>query len=378
MNKVFKSYFLLIIIAIGFFSCSSRHSDEIDFSELELIDSLEIMMPLGFLQMSKWQTYSENGKTYLIEYGLNRNGDLLIFKLDFNKGKYLEPLEIPNQGPDGFNSFGVSISYQGADSIYVFPASKEEFILYDSFGKKKREYPYNGEDRLRFYTSGVYSDISKSKEGLLIPTINDTRYDDPQYFEKVVPATFYDFEKQKFDIGIPYPDYLQGKYFPSNLTAAQVTYLKDDISIINYSFSDSLYLYNSNDNSISSIYCGIPNERGLNYLNSVPDRAKSLNYNAKEKNFEFSKYYNGKIYRLVSHLSEKRDRELNAYEIIAKNARGVTLIELDPDTKRIKYYKMPIARYFVFQGDKLFVGGVSMREDENQDVFKKFYIYSLK
>lgn len=368
----------MIALTICFYSCSSRHSDEIDFSELELLDSLDIMMPLDFLQMSKWQTYSENGKTYLIEYGLNRNGDLLIFKLDFNKGKYLEPLEIPNQGPDGFNSFDVFISYQGTDSIYVFPASKEEFILYDSFGKKRKVYPYNGEERLRFFTSGVYSDISKSKEGLLLPTINDTRYDDPKYFEKVIPATFYDFEKQKFDFGIPYPDYLHGKYFPSNLTAAQVTYLKDDLSIINYSFSDSLYLYNTNDNSISSIYCGIPNERGLNYLNSVPDRAKSLNYITKVKNYEFSKYYNRRIFRLVSHVSDKRDRELSILEIITKNARGVTLIELDPDTKRIKYYKMPIARYFVFQGDKLFVGGVSMREDENQDVFKKFYIYSLK
>ena len=38
---------------------------------------------------------------------------------------------------------------------------------------------------------------------------------------------------------------------------------------------------------------------------------------------------------------------------------------------------MPIARYFVFQDNKLIVGGVSMWEDDNQDTFMKYYIYNL-
>ena len=66
-----------------------------------------------------------------------------------------------------------------------------------------------------------------------------------------------------------------------------------------------------------------------------------------------------------------------AYEILANNLKSVGLLALDLKTREIKIYEMPIAKYFAFIGNKLYVGGVSVREDEDDDTFRRFYIYDL-
>lgn len=373
-----KGFIFLLAFVTFLSSCTFNRKLNFEYSELQKKDSLEIKLPLDYIALSKWQTFKNSDQTFLLEYGFNRDQDLLIFKIDLKKGDYLDPLKISNEGPNGFNSSDLFISYQGSDSIYVFPVTKNKFSLYNSSGEKLLEFPYNNTERTRFYTSGVYSDISKYDNGLILPTINDTRFDDPNYFEKVIPVSYYDFELKQFDKEIPYPDYFEGKYFPSNVTAAQVSFMKDDISIINYSFSDSIYLYNSLENKLQGVYCGIPTETTFQYFTQVPDRTMSLDYITKEKNYEFVQFHNGKIYRIVSHLKSEKFRNLSIYQIISENLRGVTLIELDPSSKTLKYYEMPIARYFVFQENELIVGGVSMWEDENQDTFMKYYIYNLE
>ncbi|WP_146613669.1 hypothetical protein [Algoriphagus yeomjeoni] len=309
---------------------------------------------------------------------MDRRQDLLILRLDLEQGAYLEPIHIPREGPDGFNAPDLFISYKAEDSIYVFPALKDHFYLYNSFGEILKEYSYNSRDFSRFYISGFYSDIFYRNGEMILPTINDTRYDDQDYFEKVIPFQKYELVEQRFSDSIEYPKSLIGKFLPSNLTGGQISNYDNETAIINFPFSDSLYLYKYEDKSIVTFYCGIETGHKNNFYDHVPDRAESIEYLTKEKNYEFSKVHNGKVYRLVSHLKDENARELPLFDIINQNLRGVTMIEFDPKDSSINYYEMPIARNFVFQDDRLIVGGISIREDENQDTFRKFYVYQLK
>ncbi|WP_425636604.1 hypothetical protein ACPUEN_14425 [Algoriphagus yeomjeoni] len=368
---------ILSFIAFSIGCSSKRSSDIFEYSDLPLVDSIEIKLPLEFLPNSKWQTFNDSFQNLLIDYGLDRNGDLLVLRLDFEKGEYLDPIHIPREGPDGFNAPDVFISYQGLDSIYVFPATSDRFFLYNSLGKRTGEYRYNSSSSTHFYMSGFYSDIFFSDGKMILPTINDTRYDDKSYFEKVIPFQKYDLTKQRFSDSIEYIKSLAGKFLPSNLTGGQVSNYDDVNALLNYPFSDSLYLYNYERKSMQSFYCGIETGHRTKFYDHVPDRAESIDYIAKEKNYEFSKMHNGKIYRLVSHLKNENARELPVLDIITQDLRGVTMIKLDPKNSSINYYKMPIARNFVFIGNQLIVGGISSREDENQDTFRTFYVYQM-
>lgn len=373
-----KSYSIMVALAILSIGCSSKkNSEDFNYSELELIDSIEVQIPLEFVPITKWQTFSDFSQTLLIDYGIDRNGDLLILRLDFEKEKYLKPIHILREGPDGFNGPDVFISYQSIDSIYVFPATSDRFYLYNSLGKKINEYRYNSSESTRFFMNGFYSDIFYSNGSMILPTINNTRYDDLDYFEKVIPLQKYDLSQRKFTDSIAYPKTTAGKFLPSNLTGGQVSKFDSETVLINYPFSDSLYLYNYKDKSIETFYCGLKTGTKSKFLDHVPDREESREYVVKEKNYEFSKIHNGKIYRLVSHLKNENDRELAPIDIIRNNLRGVTMIEYNVDNKSINYYEMPIVRNFVFRENHLIVGGVSIREDENQDTFRKFYVYQL-
>ncbi|WP_140160521.1 hypothetical protein [Algoriphagus antarcticus] len=329
------------------------------------------------MPISKWQTFSDSSQTLLIDYGMDAKGDLLVLRLNFERGEYLEPIYIPREGPDGFNATDLFISYQGQDLIYVFPSATDKFYLYNSLGKLVEKYNYNDGDYTRFYISGFYSDIFYNQGEIMLPTINDTRFDDRDYFEKVIPFQKYDFTSRKFTDQVIYPEFVGGKFLPSNLSGGQISSYDSKTALINYPFSDSLYIYSFENKSIDAFYCGIENGHKTKFLDHVPDKEVSREYVVKEKNYEFAKTHNGKVYRLVSHLKNENSRELTPIDIIRRDLRGVTMIEYNPEDKSINYYEMPIARNFVFQENKLVVGGISIREDENQDTFRKFYVYQL-
>ncbi|NVK49147.1 MAG: DUF4221 family protein [Cyclobacteriaceae bacterium] len=364
-----------LILFFIFFSCSKR-KQEFTFSKFKSVDSLEVLLPLQYIPITYWTTFTTNQQTFLVEYGLDSNGDLLILQVDFNQRSYLEPLLIPREGPNGFNSSSVALHFHTIDSIFVFPATQNRFFLYNSEAQKVDEFLYNSPDFARYYRSGFYSNAVLINEGLAIPTVSDIRYDDQDYFGKEIPLRLYDLQEEEFVNQFCFPDYLKGSFLPSELSGPILEKMGDDRLVVNYRFSDSLYILTAKEKTRDAVYCGIPQWDVPPLLSRYPNRGQELDYKIKEPDFETVFFRNGKIYRIVSHLKDKKYYELSGFEILEKNLRGVTLIELDLETKQQRFYEMPIAKYFVFDKDFLIVGGVSSRE-ENGDIYRKFYKYSF-
>lgn len=358
-------------------SCSFENfDDEFSYSEFAKIDSLEVKLPLEYIQITNWTTYSSEGKELLVEYGLNGNGDLVIHRIDFDKKTYLEPIHISREGPNGFNSSAASVCFKAKDSIYVFPTGRKLFYLYNSKGIKTNEYKYNSMNNSNFYKNGWYSSMAFFEKSLILTTVDNTRYDDPDFFDKVSPIQFYNLDSNTFTDQIVFPEFVKGKYTPSNLSGAMIDQVDKDCILINYSFSDSIYIYNIKDKLANSFFCGSDNFGSPRILDFLPDRSQSLNYTTKEVNYETGFYHQEKVYRIVSHLISKQFYEYSPFEIIQNNWRVVSLIELDLETNKLRYFKMPTAKYFVFQKNQLFAGGVSVREEAG-DIYRKFYKYTF-
>lgn len=376
MIKLFQKGCLFGALLL-FSHCEERSMSKVSpITQLNLLDSLELEMPLEFLSLTKWTSYSFKEGVHLVEYGLFRNEGLVIHRIDFEQQKYLRPIKIPTEGPDGFNSSNASIFFQDENSIFLFPTGSKRFYKYDTLGQKKMEFEYNSEDNGRFFTTGYYTTAIEQENTFVISTINDTRYDDPNYYKKVFPVSQLDLTSGEFIKKIPYPANLSDQIFPSNLVGATVSNFQSGEVLINYCFSDSLFTYNFRENSIESIYCGLEGWDQPKSLQVHPDRFESLEYQAKELNYQNVFFHEGKIYRLVSHLKDDDYRELSISEILKKNLRELTLIQLDPEEDIINYYKMPLTKYFLFDENKLYVGGISVRE-EGEESYRTFYIYSL-
>ncbi len=364
-----------LILFLSSCSCSEKN-DEFFYSEFTQLDSLEIALPLEYLQITNWTTYNSNEKKILVEYGLNSEGNLLIHQIDFDKKTYLNPIYINREGPDGFNSFGASVFFKSEDSIYVFPSSKDSFFLYNSKGIKSNEYKYNSLNNDRYYKNSYYSSTAIFDQLLMMTTVDDTRYDDPEFLKKVSPVQLYDLRSSSFIDRLNFPDFVKGKYMPSNISGATISQIDKDNILINYSFSDSIYIYNVKDKLMMSLYCGSTSFGSPRLLDYVPNRYQSLEYISKEVDYESAFFHREKIFRVVSHLLDSKYYSYGPLEIVQNEFRVVSLVEMNLDTKKLKYFKMPTAKYFVFQGNHLFVGGVSVRE-ENGEIYRKFYKYSL-
>ena len=359
-------------------SCSFEKSDQkFSYSSFTELDSLEIVMPDEFLQFTNWTTYKKNEQTILVEYGLWGQGDLVIHQVDFNKATYENTISIPREGPDGYNSSTASVFVKNEDSVFVFPAARNSFFLYNSAGKQVNEFQYNSSNFERYYKNGYYSSLVSLKEGMILTTINDTRYDDPHYFGKVSPIQFYDQNSSQFVGKIDFPEFIQNKYLPSELSGAMISEIDKDQVLINYNFSDSIYIYNLRNNVMKGFYCGSNHFGKPKLLERLPYKGQEIEYSVKEVNYELAFYHNSKIYRVVSHISADKYRDYSVMEIVSQNLRAFSLVEMDLKTGVLKYYQLPIAKYFVFQDNFLFVGGVSVREDD-QDTYRRFYKYTLE
>jgi hypothetical protein len=216
-----------------------------------------------------------------------------------------------------------------------------------------------------------------SGDTMILTTVNNTRYDDPDYFTKVNPIQSFDLGSQSFEDKIGYPDYIKGKFLPVDLTLPMFAPMNDKNFLLNYSFSDSIYIYNLQNKGITSMYCGADYFGQPKFLDAVPNREENLAYKIMEVDYELAFYHNSKIYRIVNHVSSGDYNNLTPMEIMLQNRRKVSLIELDPETGIMKYYEMPIAKYFVFQDNYLFVGGISVRE-EGDETYRRFYRYTLE
>jgi len=374
----FKGGWFLAISILLLHSCSIDKQDQnFAYSSFKELDSLEIVMPEEFLQHTNWTTFRKDERTMLVEYGLNGVSDLVIHQVDFNDELYSNTIIIPREGPDGYNSSEASVFIKGEDSLYVFPAARSSFFLYNSEGKKVNEYQYNSSRFERYYKNGYYSSMITLGEEMILTTVNDTRYDDPDYFNKVSPIQFYEPNSSKFVDKIGFPEFVQGKYLPSSLSGAMITKIDEDQMLINYNFSDSIYIYNIPNKVTTSFYCGSNHFGRPNLLEKLPNQSQELEYKVKEVNYELGFYHNGRIYRIVSHLSADKYRDYSVFEIVSQNLMAVSLIEMDLKTGLLKYYQMPIAKYFVFQDNFLFAGGVSIREDES-NTYRRFYKYTLE
>lgn len=339
------------------------------------MDSLEIEMPKEYLQITNWSTYDSGKNKILVEYGYNKFGSLIIHQIDFEKQKYLDPVIIERDGPEGYNSSSASVYFESADSIFVFPSARPFFLLYDRHGNLIEQFLYNSNDNSKYYRAGFNSSAVTIGQKMMIPTVQDFRYDDPNYFTKAIPIKLYDFENNIFDLELRHPNYTSSKVVPSSFTGPTLAKYDEESVLINYRFADSLYIWNSKTNSKTSIYVGSKYFGNGKLLNRYPNRGEDLEYKIKEVDYELAKHHNDKIYRVVSHIAPNA-KNLKTFEIMERGLRKVSLIELDMKSKIPKYYQLPIAKYFVFQGNHLIAGGVSIREEGNKTI-KRFYKYTL-
>lgn len=360
-------------------SCNSESTDgEFDvYNEFEKLDSIEVSLPDEYLDITKWTVYNDGKANILVEYGLASNGDLIIYQIDFTKDGYRKPLIIPREGPNGFNSFDASVIFKSRDSLFIFPSGKDKFFLYNQSGVKISDHLYNSSTNYHYYREGWFSSGVFLGKNLVIPTVNSTRDDSFDFFSSVSPIQIYNIETKEFTKNYSYPDFIIGKYLPSNFVGATISPINQNSFLVNYNFSDSVYIYNLKNNSVKSHFMGGEKVGSPKFLENYPDKVESRDYLIKEVDYEFAVHSNNKVYRVVSHLSNKNHKNLSLLEILKENLRIVTLIELDLSTNKLKYYKMPIAKYFLFNKNSLVVGGVSLRESDSL-LLRKFYIYSLE
>jgi len=377
MNITFsKMYWFLSIPIFLIFSCNSGNQDkEFAYSEFVVLDSFEVVMPAEYLQQTNWTTYKNDNKNILVEYGLFGEDELIIHQLDFDEEAYVQTIKIPREGPEGFNAYNASVYFKNEDSLYVFPMGRNSFFLYNSTGEKINEYPYNSSKVERYYKSSYYSSLIHLSNELILPTINDVRYDDADYFKKVNPIQSYNLLTSKFVDKIEYPEFIHGKFIPS-LTGATISPFDEDQFLINYSFSDSIFIHNYKTKETRSIYCGADYFGKPKLLDRVASKNEQTEYAVKEVNYEVAFYHNSNIYRIVNHVTASDYENYSIFEILTENRRLVSLVELNSKTGEMKYYKLPIAKYFVFQDNFLIAGGVSIREDENE-TYRRFYKYTL-
>ena len=369
-----KSWFVCISLALFLsFSCENQ---SFIYNNFPSLDSLEIVMPDEYLQFTNWTTYKKNKQTILVEYGLYENGDLIIHQVDFNTEAYVNTMRIPRDGPDGYNSSAASVFIKNEDSVYVFPSARNSFFIYNADGKQVSKLQYNSSNFERYYQSGYYSSMVPLNGRMMLTTINDTRYDDPEYFNKVTPIQFFDQNSSQFVEKIHYPKFIRGK-FVIGFTGATLSQIDADRILINYSFSDSISIYNIETKVTTSFYCGADHFGKPKLLDKLPNKAQEFEYKVKEVDYELAFYHNAKVYRIVSHIGAAKYRDYSVMDIINQNLRAVSLVEMDLETGALKYYKLPIAKYFVFQKDFLFAGGVSVREDD-QETYRRFYKYRLQ
>lgn len=377
--KVFfskRDWFLSIPIFLIFSCNSGNQNKEFAYSEFVALDSFEVVMPAEYLQQTNWTTYKNGVKNILVEYGLFGEDELIIHQLDFDEEAYVKTLKISKEGPEGFNAYNASVYLKNEDSLYVFPMGRNSFFLYNSVGEKVNEYPYSSPNFERYYKSSYYSSLIPLSNESILPTINDVRYDDPDYFKKVTPIQSFNLSTSKFVDKIEYPEFIHGKYIPS-LTGATLSPFDEDQFLINYSFSDSIYIHNYKTKETRSLYCGADYFGKPKLLDRVLDRNEQTEYAVYEVDYEAAFYHNSKIYRIVNHVTASDYENYSIFEILSENRRLISLVELNPKTGEMKYYKLPIAKYFVFQGNHLFAGGVSIREDENES-YRRFYRYTLE
>ncbi|MFN3802292.1 hypothetical protein [Belliella pelovolcani] len=360
-------------LLIVFFSCNSNETLEYhDRQEISPIDSMDVKLPDSYNDINKWGYFYENDEVFLYEFFENSNTDLVVNVLDFKHNKYEPSLVFQREGPDGYNSSGVSPMIINRDSILIM-GNDDKFLLYNSSAQKLAEYKYNSVDGQRF-VSGVFNHIVFQDNRVLMPTINNTRWDDKYFYQKVMPVQYYSFVDQKFEEGVPYPEYLHGKFLWSNLYSTKLSKMNDSLSIVDFRFSDSIRIYNSKDQALETIYMGLNNELVL--LDKVPSKLDEMKNLLTEKEYMYTMYQNGNLYRLASHL-RKRSFKSNLSNFKSELPRVVTLIKYNMKTKEYDYYNMPITRYFLPSKDKLIVGSITSWEDENQDTWRRFYIYDL-
>jgi hypothetical protein len=99
--------------------------------------------------------FQKHGKWNLFEFGTSKDGDLLIFSLNFRLKSYEPSIYIPLEGPNGFNAADVAVQIINRDSILVFPIPSPMVLLYNWQGEKLQEFPMPTESA--FYASGFFS-----------------------------------------------------------------------------------------------------------------------------------------------------------------------------------------------------------------------------
>lgn len=373
--KIEKGWLTLALFLPLLLSCGSNDAS-VTYETFASLDSLEVIMPEEYLQVTNWTTYKRNQKTILVEYGVNSRYDLIIHQVDFEEKKYLDPIIIKRDGPNGYNSSTASVYFSSYDSIFVFPAARPNFLLYNQNGALINEYPYHSEDYSRYYRGGFYSSAVVSGQDIFMTTVNDRRYDDPLYLTKNTPTKIYNFDKKSFVKELGYPKFTHDKFVPTSFTGPTIIKFDENSILINYRFTDSLYHWNYQKDQIERIYLGSKLVGSGKLLDSYPERSKALEYKIYNVNYVTAFKHNNKIYRVVNYVKDEYSH-LGAYELLLNNKRSVGLLELDLTTREIKTYEMPIAKYLVFSQNKLYAGGVLIREEDDDDTFKRFYIYDL-
>lgn len=370
-----KNGFTLVLL-LCLLSCGESKNSKVEISAIAPIDSLEIELPEEYLEYTSWTTYQRQGQQILVEYGKGSNESLVIHQVDFLTAHYLEPIIIPKEGPNGYNSSGADVFFKNQDSIFVFPAAKPHFYLYDGSGQQIEKFSFNAPDNFNHYVSGYYSSAVFLNEKMFIPTSQFLRIEDPEFLTKSTPVRSYDFNSNQLVDSIPYPEYTKGKAITIDRLTPSLAVINQDSLVINYGFSDSLYFWNPASKTISSMYLSADQFGEGRLFETFPDQGEGLAFKIKEVDYETTIYHNNRLYRMISYVP-KEDRSLQAYEILQNQLRQLVLLEFDLETKEKRIYAMPIAKYFTFIDDHLYVGGVSIRE-EGDKTLRKFYQYQLE
>ncbi|UJP63361.1 hypothetical protein [Mongoliitalea daihaiensis] len=357
------------------FSCHSSYDyTYFDREDIKHVEEFDVKLPFNFVNQTKWSVYTESGRLHLLEYGRTKEGDLLIFPLDLEAKAYGIPIQIPREGPEGFNATDAAVQILTRDSILVFPIPSKRFYLYNDLGHLLRTYEYESE--FEFYLAGFFSSAIKMENHLIFPTSSSlVRYDDPSYFQKVLPVHVFDIHNSKFVQALPYPKQLEKKYLWSFLDGASLSTFQDSLVLINFRFSDSLYTYSTQTQNVQSKFLGI-NAEPLGLV-KPPTKGEELNLILKEKDYLYTLAEDHILYRVVTHLDKWEMKNVAIQDIVDFNYRRMTVIRHNSLTNETRYIDMPLTRYFIPYKGKLIVGSVDTWEDEDNDQWRKFFIYEF-
>ena len=373
-----KTILMTVIFAFTLLmSCSNQANKNMEIEKTPAtVKKLEIEIPDDYFNptVGEWLHLIIDNNDYLFTGGI-QDEYLYIFPLNVTRQQYEKTIKIPREGPDGFNSSTPRFYVHNFDSIFVFPESRNHFLLYDSNLYLTKTFHI---DSPKIFSITSYMDqqtvfITNGK--IQLNVIPYARTDSKDFLNYSASAIIYDLHQHKIETMFGYPDDIKNTILPSNHIGNQHVLAFDSMVISNYYFDEALYGKFLSNNERFRITGGLSDFKHMKGLdrpidnNSEEALYMQVSY-PRYKNL-FYDPYRKKIYRIAEHVRRKYkdlDGKTLFNKIFDNDSDAIltsTVIQLNEKLEVEKLFEVPGCSYYFPVKDGLFVCSYDEKETKN-------------